>query len=142
MKPDRVALLLLSLTLVAGCGDGYESTAPQSGPLVGTWVYEGDEYFDAERNIVRRFVIGDAQWDIPKTLKFRPDGTAPNTGARSSDCHYWIIDANDVRLSVGFGFTTISYGVEGDLLTLTLKGSNDGVTGSPVVTFRRTGEGE
>ena len=127
--------LIAALLISFGCGRTrqIESAVPQSGPLVGTWQYVGDDLSDIERGVVRRLVIGDGPWYIPKTLTFKPDGTSDNIGYHA--CHFWILDNSHVKLSVGNGNTIVPYQIERDTLTLTLSRTYD--NRSPVLTFTR-----
>ena len=129
------AILVTMQPLLSGCGQTREidPAVPQTGPLIGTWQYAGDDLVDREAEIVRNFVIGDGTWCIPKWLTFKADGTLENTGYH--DCHFWILDDSRIELSVGNGNRVHSYEIMDDTLTLTLAGPYDGT--SQTLTFTR-----
>ncbi len=130
-----IAVLVAWLLVVSGCGQTREidPAIPQSGPLIGTWEYTGDDLVDAEAGVVRNFVIGDGTWYIPKTLTFKADGTSDNP--RYHACHFWILDNQRLKLSVGNGNRTHQYEIIGDSLKLILPGPYDGTR--QTLTFQR-----
>ena len=132
-----MAAFLIALQLISsGCGQTrlIDPAVPQSGPLIGTWEYVGDDLDDKAAGVVRNFVIGDGTWDIPKALTFKADGTSANIGYH--ECHFWILDDQRIKLSVGNGNRTHEYQIKDDTLTLTLFGPFDGTRES--LTFTRT----
>ena len=136
MRILSITLALVAVSLLStGCGKTREidPAVPQTGPLIGTWEYVGDDLVDQEGGIVRDFVIGDGTWYIPKNLTFKPDGTSANTGYH--DCHFWILDDGHVKLSVGNGNRVHTYEIKGETLILTLAGPFNGT--SEALTFTR-----
>lgn len=133
-RSTTAGLVALHLVL-SGCGQTREidPAIPQTGPLIGTWQYDGDDLVDVEAGIVRKLIIGDGPWYIPKTLTFKADGTSKNMGYHA--CHFWILDESRLKLSVGNGNRTHTYRIEGDTLTLTLFGPYDGTR--ETLTFTR-----
>jgi hypothetical protein len=125
------------LVLGLSCTRRIEPAVAQSGPLVGSWAYTGEDLSDAAQGVVRQFTIGDGIWAVPATLIFQQDGTTDNSGYHR--CHFWILSGSRLKLSVGNGSTVIPCRVDGDTLTLTLSGTNDAVDGEPVCVFRRAG---
>ena len=116
-----ICAVLLAFQL-SGCRQTREidPAVPQSGPLVGTWEYVGDDLVDREAGVVHELVIGDGTWHIPKTLTFRANGTAQNIGYH--DCHFWIQDDGHVKLSVGNGNRVHKYQIKDNTLTLSFSG--------------------
>src|SRR5688572_31743356 len=118
------------MVVASGCPSGPEAASPQTGPLVGSWQYTGKDR--TEEGYVRALVIGDQTWWIPQLVTFRADGTTGN--GRVGPCHYWILDAAQLKLDCSAGQTIISYTIAGDKLTLDLRGPNAVVNdGRPVV---------
>ena len=136
MRSRAIITVLVSLKItLLGCGQTrqIDPAVPQSGPLIGTWEYVGDDLVDAEGGVVRNFVIGDGTWYIPKTLTFRPDGTSKNIGYH--DCHFWILDDGRLKLSVGNGNRIHRFQIKDGRLELILSGPCDGT--SQTLTFTR-----
>lgn len=135
MRSCSITVLVALQLMLLGCGQTrqIDPAVPQSGPLIGTWIFNGDDLVDSEAGIVRNFVIGDGTWHIPKSLTFKADGTSDNIGYHA--CHFWILDDSRLKLSVGNGNRIHKYQLKDDTLTLTLFGPNDGT--SQDLTFTR-----
>lgn len=135
MRSRTIAVLFALQLILLGCGQTrqIDPAVPQSGPLVGTWRYNGDDLADAEAGIVRNWVIGDGTWYIPGELTFKADGTSNNIGYHA--CHFWILDDGRLKLSVGNGNRIHAYHIEDDTLTLTLLKTYNGT--SEDLTFTR-----
>lgn len=137
MRSCLIAAGLIALQIISsGCGQTrqIDPAIAQTGPLIGTWEYVGDDLVDVDAGVVRNFVIGDGTWYIPKTLTFKADGTSANIGYH--DCHFWTLDDRRLKLSVGNGNRIYKYQIKDGTLTLSLSPTRE--DGSPVLRFIRS----
>jgi hypothetical protein len=121
--PIRLALLLALAVVCAGCTRGPAPASPQSGPLVGAWIYTGDDA--AADGTVRKLVVGDTTWHVPKEIEFRADGTL--NSAVGDGCHYWIQGPERITIDCGYGKGEVGYMINDGMLALVLAGQNVGL---------------
>ena len=132
-------LLMLCVVICSSACQKHRSPSPQSGLLVGTWRFAGEEVnVTIPRDPIRILVIGTERWNIQRETVFSKTGTV--NSADGTRCGYWIVSDSKVRIGCGRVSTVVSYRAGPNTLSLTLDGENSALLGgSPYLQFVRVG---